>query len=381
MLSCVAIFTLWGFKKNQYQAPSYQTNNTIVLGASLPLSGINNHLGEDILMGANAYFKHINANGGINGKMIEFIYYDDQYEPENTLANTQTLIEKDNVFALFSFAGTPTIKKVLPFIAQNGIPFVAPYTGASFLKENVPNNVINFRSSYEEEIQSLVEHLIKIRDISKFSIFYQNDEYGEDGYIALIKILAKHHLVLSSEGTYKRNTLSIKQAVHDIQSTKPEAIILIGSDKPTALFIEKMRETNNNSVIFCPISFANTSNFMQELNNNADNILFSQTVPSYDDFLSRDAVEFNTLFKRYYPDKKPSLVSFESYLNAKITLKALENSEWPITKEAFMHNLKNSDAKILDKMPLSYRRGQLFNQVYLSIYQNGKFYIIDRYKY
>lgn len=351
---------------------------SITLGASLPLSGINSDLGKDIVVGANTYFSHTNARGGVHGKTIEFIQYDDKYEPENTLVNTQTLIEKDEVFALFGFVGTPTVKKVLPIISDSAIPFIAPYTGASFLRSNNTPNIINFRSSYIEEIDTQVEYLTKTKGLTKFAIFYQNDDYGEEGYIALSEALRARQLTLQAEGTYKRNTLSIKHAIHEIEAAKPEAIILVGAYKPTARFIEKIKECCASNIIFCPISFVNADSLIEELKGNGENILFSQTVPSYDDALSSEAIEYNQLLKFYYPNEKPTLVSFESYLAAKSVVMALKNINGKITRKKFISSLKNINKHTLNNIPLEYHNSQLLNQVYLSTYENGQFHIIEK---
>lgn len=364
-------------------APSYQNyeKNTILLGASLPLSGINSHLGKDVVMGANTYFSHTNARGGIQGKKIEFIQYDDKYEPENTFSNTIKLLTKDDVFALFGFVGTPTVKRVLPIITESNIPFIAPYTGASFLRTKDLNNIVNFRSSYNEELDALVEYLTKQKNITRFAIFYQNDDYGEEGYIALSNALSKRNLQLSAEGTYKRNTLSIRHAIHEIEAAKPEAIILVGAYKPTARFIEKVKEYGSSKIIFCPISFVNADALMGELQGKGDNILFSQTVPSYDDFYSKEAVEYLKNLAFYYPDEKPSLVSYEAYLAAKTTVTALRSINGIITRSKFLDKLKHVPPQTLDNIPLFYHHAQLLNQVYLSNYVNGKFEIIQKYEY
>ena len=151
----------------------------ILLGTSLPLSGINAHLGHDIVIGANAYFSHANAKGGVRGKIIELISYDDKYEPENTWSNTLTLLNKDDVFALFGFVGTPTVKRILPLINESAIPFIAPYTGASFLRTGNESNIVNFRSSYEEETDALVRYLTTERNISRFAIFIKTTTTGK----------------------------------------------------------------------------------------------------------------------------------------------------------------------------------------------------------
>lgn len=373
LISIALIMTLRHFRASE--------NETILLGASLPLSGINSHLGKDVVVGANTYFSHTNAKGGVHGKKIEFIQYDDKYEPENTLSHTQTLIEKDKVFALFGFVGTPTVKRVLPLISHTNIPFIAPYTGASFLRDDSSENIINFRSSYIEEINALVDYLTQEKGLSKFAIFYQNDDYGEEGYIALSQALEKHQLKLTAEGTYKRNTLSISHAIHEIESAKPEAIILVGAYKPTARFIEKVKECCPSNIIFCPISFVNADALVDELKGDVKNILFSQTVPSYDDFTSTEAIEYTNLLKFYYPNEKPSLVSYESYLAAKTVVKAMREINGLLTQAKFTQALKNTNRYTLDNIPLGYHHSQLLNRVYLSTYENKKFTIISKHEY
>jgi len=352
--------------------------DTIILGASLPLSGINKELGKEVIEGANTYFSHINARGGVEGKHINLIYYDDKYEPQNTLKNIKILINRDKIFSLFGFVGTPTTKKVLPIITDDNIPFIAPYTGASFLRNHNFPNIVNFRSSYKDEIEKIVKFLYKTKKITKFAIFYQNDDYGEEGYIATIKALEKRELSLTSEGTYKRNTLSIRHALHEIKATKPQAIIIVGAYKPSARFIKKARECCFENVIFAPISFVNANALIDELNGDGKNILFSQTVPSYDDMTLKAAREYRELLKFYYPSNRPTFTSFESFLAAKLVVKALQKTGNLLTRKHFLENLKHLPADILDEIPIEYKHNQLLNKTYLSIYENGKFTPIGR---
>ena len=354
--------------------------DTIVLGASLPLSGINKELGKEVVEGANTYFSHINAKGGVHGRHINFIFYDDKYEPQNTLKNINKLIKTDKVFSLFGFVGTPTTKKVLPIIIDKNIPFIAPYTGASFLRNKNNKNIVNFRSSYKEEIERIVKYLYDKKKITKFAIFYQNDDYGEEGYIATIEALEKRGLKLVSNGAYKRNTLSIRHALHEIKYTKPEAIIIVGAYKASARFIKKSRQCCFNDVVFAPISFVNANALIKELHGDGKNILFSQTVPSYHDDSLHAANEYIKLLKFYYPKNKPNFASFESFLAAKLVVKALEYSDGTLTPRKFLTSLKNLPNDVLGDIPIKYKNTQLLNVTYLSIYKNGKFKPIDRIK-
>jgi len=354
--------------------------NAILLGTSLPITGINKELGKEVVEGANTYFSHVNARGGIEGKHINLIFYDDKYEPQNTLKNINRLIDKDRVFSLFGFVGTPTTKKVLPIIRDEDIPFIAPFTGASFLRNSNFNNIVNFRSSYKEEIERIIDYLYKNKKINDFAIFYQNDDYGEEGYIATIEALRKRSLNLVSEGTYKRNTLSIRHALHEIKSTKPEAIIIVGAYKPSAHFIKKARECCFDDVIFAPISFVNANALIDELNGDGKNILFSQTVPSYDDRTLDVANEYRNLLDFYYPMNEPTYASFEAFLVAKLVVNALQNIEGSLTPKKFLTNIKNLPYDVLGEIPIKYKDTQLLNMTYLSVYENGKFKPVDRYK-
>jgi ABC-type branched-subunit amino acid transport system substrate-binding protein len=350
----------------------------IIFGSSLPIHGINKQLGNEILEGINIHFRYINKNGGIQNKVIEFKYYDDKYEPQNTFINTKKLMLNKKLFALFSFVGTPTVKKILPII--DDMPFIAPYTGASFLRTSKKQNIINLRSSYKEEVENIVNYLYNKKNIKRFAIFYQNDDYGIDNYNALVNVLNKKNLKLISEGTYKRNTLSIKHALLEIKNQNPDAIILAGAYKPSSTFIKQARKYFNNNVIFAPISFVNANALIKELNYKGENIIFSQTVPSYNNKDLPIAKEYLKLLKNYYPNSKPSFASFEGFISAKIVSKALLNIKGNITQDKFLYNLKNFKSLHLGGIPIKYHNTQLLNKVYLLKYKNNQFYPIDEKK-
>ena len=97
----------------------------------------------------------MNENGGIHGRKIRIIAYDDSYDPPKCLANTQKLIIDDKVFALFCYVGTPTTVKILPLVEEAQIPLVGMFTGANALRDPFNSWVINVRASYYPEIWKL----------------------------------------------------------------------------------------------------------------------------------------------------------------------------------------------------------------------------------
>jgi len=348
-------------------------NESIVLGASLPKSGIIKAWGIAVDAGANSYFKYANEMGLIQDKKIKFITYDDKYEPELTVKNVNKLIYEDKAFALFGFVGTPTVKKVLPLISDENIPFIAPFTGASFLREMNSENFINFRSSYSEEIEKLVAHLYEKKKLKKFAVFYQNDNYGEEGYISLLEALKKRNLKLAAEGTYKRNTLSIRHAFQEIKDAKPEVIMMVGAYKANALFIKKAKEDFNlKDTIFCNISFGDANAMLKELEN-TDNLLFSQVVPSYLDSSVPIIKEYHDLMTRYYPGISYGFISLEAFLAAKSVVHALQAVSGDITQNKFLKELKSLRPQVIKGLNIQYKNTQLHNQVYLFDYMDGRF--------
>jgi len=350
-------------------------NNQIILfGASVPQTGIMKAWGSAVYSGASSYFFHVNDNNLLKNKKIQLITYDDKYEPELTKENLNQLIEEDDVFSLFGFVGTPTVKSILPILEKENIPFIAPFTGASFLRDEYKTNIVNYRASYKEEIENLVQYLYKKKKISKIAVFYQNDDYGEEGYISLLEALEKRKLKLNSEGTYKRNTLSIKHAFYEIKKGKPEAIIMVGAYKANALFIKKAKnDPIFKDTIFCNISFGDANEMIKELNYESENLLFSSVVPYYESVNISVINEYKKLMLKYFPKQDLGFVSLESFLAAKAIVQALQNINGSITRTSFLEQLKNLPKGFLNGLPNDYKDTQVQNNLYLYEYKNNSF--------
>ena len=350
---------------------------TLYVGSSLPMTGIIKSWGDSVNSGVNSYFKYANENNLIKNKNIEFLVYDDKYEPELTLGNTNKLIYQDKIFALFGYVGTPTVKRVLPILYDEDIPFFSAFTGASFLRDNKNTNFINFRSSYEQEIETLINYLSVQKKLDKIAVFYQNDDYGEEGYISLLELLKKKNLSLVAEGSYKRNTLSISHAFNEIKNAKPEVIFMIGAYKTNSLFIKKAKENENlKDAIFCNISFGDANSMVKELeklNTNSKNLIFSQVVPNYADKNLPIVLEYQNLMQKYYPKEELGFLSFEAFLSAKILVNAISRIKGDITRKKFLYMLKTTPTNLLDGINLEFKNFQLLNKIYLFKYENNEF--------
>ena len=352
------------------------TQDTLTFGTSIPQTGIMRAWGSAVYNGANAYFLYANEKNILRNKKIELIAYDDKYEPELTNENTKKLINK-NIFSFFGFVGTPTVKNILPILEDSNIPLIAPFTGASFLREK-NDHFINFRSSYKEEISNIVNYLYEKKGIKRIAVFYQNDNYGEEGFISLLNALKEKGLKLAGEGTYKRNTLSIRHAFNEIKNSNPEAVLMVGAYNANALFIKTAKENLSfQNTIFCNISFGNANEMIKELNYETKNLLFSEVVPSYNDDSKYVILEYKMAMHKYYPNQPLGFISLESFLAAKSVVSALKQIKGGITRDKFLKEIKNLPKNTLKGLNIKFKNTQLHNEVYLFEYKDSKFVEIN----
>ena len=366
-LSGILIFLYFALRDEKFDQES------IKLGISVPSSGIMKAWGSAVYSGADSYFLHVNENNLLSDKKISLVVYDDKYEPELTIENIKKLIN-EKIFVFFGFVGTPTVKKILPILQEEKIPLIAPFSGAEFLRDEKYEHFVNFRSSYKEEIDAIVKYLYEKKGVKRFAVFYQNDDYGEEGFVSLLKSLDKRGLKLSGEGTYKRNTLSIKHALYEIKSAKPEVVLMVGAYKANAIFIKtaKMDETFKDTY-FCNISFGDADEMIKELDKNTTNLLFSEVVPNYKNSKLSVIKEYKELMKKYYPNQALGFISLESFLAAKTVVAALQKIDGGITRDKFLNEIKNLQSDSLGGLEIDFKNRQLHNKIYLYRYENSNF--------
>ena len=136
------------------------TADTIKIGSWGPLSGPAAPWAA-VLHGMNAYFQHINASGGINGRKVQFIYRDDQYSPAKTPAVVRELVEKEQVFAIVGGIGTANGRAVADYLEQQGVPFFTPASGDRFWSEGGKKNIYTVFPKYVNEGEILGNYAAK----------------------------------------------------------------------------------------------------------------------------------------------------------------------------------------------------------------------------
>ena len=318
-------------------------NSTIVFGQSAAFTGPAAELGKEMRLGIEAAFNEANINGGINGRTIRLLALDDGYEPGRAISNTRDLIEKHEVFALIGAVGTPTSRSAAPIAADAGVPYVAPFTGAEFLRnaDQLPN-VVNLRASYQQEINEMVGRLIGERDITRIGILYQNDSFGRVGLQGTLTALSANGLELTSSGTYPRNTRAVKTAVIDLQIGNPGGVIIVGAYQPAAAAIKWANEVGFRPV-FINISFVGSRALARELGDHGRDVYMTQVMPNY---LADDieiARRYRQALQDLWPGSANSFNSFEGYVAGRMALHALEGCGDNPDRECFLERFSDPE--------------------------------------
>ena len=181
------------------------SDGEIKIGMSNAQTGRIGALGLQIRQGCAAYFTRINQAGGVGGRRLVLVDYDDRYEPVETVSNTERLIDQDKVFALVNFLGTPTCRAILPMVNEANIVLVGPISGAAILRQPPQRLILNTRASYTEEAETLVAHLVTDLGCQRIGLFRQDDSFGDAGRVAVLEALRRRSMVLVGEGLYVRN--------------------------------------------------------------------------------------------------------------------------------------------------------------------------------
>jgi branched-chain amino acid transport system substrate-binding protein len=311
------------------------SDGKIVFGQVAALQGPAQALGQGMRQGILAAFEAANRAGGISGRKLELKSLDDGYEPEKTVEATKRILDEDKVFALVGAVGTPTSKAGQPIATAEKVPFIGPFTGAEFLRNPYNRYVVNIRSSYFQETEAWIDHLVKDLAISRIAILYQDDAFGLAGLDGVQRAMAKRNMSLVAEGTFKRNTTAVKSALLDIMKARPEAVVTVAPYKPVAEFIKLAHQVKMQAV-FAAISFVGPDSLAQELGDQGTGVIVTQVVPFPWDATLPVVKAYQGAIAAVDSNAKPGFVSLEGYLAGRLVVEALKRIKGEPTREALL---------------------------------------------
>lgn len=340
-LSFLSAFIALGLIVNPAYAANGVTDSEILIGSSLPLEGGFSAVGIQGRAGIEACFAELNAAGGINGRKLKLIAYNDGYEPVECVKNTLKLIDEDKVFALCNYVGTPTSVKAMKVWQGKNVPVVGFYTGAGALRTPFNPYNIHVRASYAKEASAIVDAFVKQAGAKKIAIFFQNDAFGEAVKSVTDAALQKAGLTPAGYGSFERNTLDIEKGLNDLKGLQPDAIVMVGTYAPLAKFVKAVKAAGLTKTLFHTVSFVGPEAFAKALEADTANCFVTQVLPPYTDSSIAVAQEYVTALKKSSPDVAPTFPGFEGYVNAKILAQGIKLAGKELTVDGLIKAIES----------------------------------------
>jgi branched-chain amino acid transport system substrate-binding protein len=253
-----------------------------------------------------AYFKMVNAEGGINGRKINFISYDDGYSPPKTVEQARKLVEDDEVLLIFNSLGTPTNTAIERYMNAKKVPQLFVATGAT--KWNDPKHfpwTMGWQPSYQSEGRIYAQYLINNHPHGKIAILYQDDDYGKD-YVKGLKDGLAGRIPIVAEQSYETTDPTVDSQIVNLQGSGADIFYDVTTPKFAAQAIKKLAEIgwkplhllNNVSAsigsVIKPAGFDNSKGIL------STEFFKDPTDPTWKD----DAAfkKWETFMQRYFPD-------------------------------------------------------------------------------
>ena len=219
------------------------TDTEIKIGNIMPYSGAASAYGV-IGKTEDAYFRKINAEGGINGRKITFISYDDAYTPPKTVEQARKLVESDEVLMIFNSLGTPPNSAIQKYMNQKKVPQLFVATGAT--KWNDPKEypwTMGWQPNYQSESIIYAKYILKNKPDARIAVLYQNDDYGKD-YLKGLKdgLGQKAASMIVAEESFETSQPTIDSNIVKLKASNADVFIDIATPKFAAQAIKKVAE-------------------------------------------------------------------------------------------------------------------------------------------
>lgn len=315
------------------------TEKTVVIGSCSALEGPSRSLGVETVTGANAYFSLINDEGGVNGRRLKLISYDDSYDPAKTQLCFERLLS-DNIFAMGLFVGTPTAVKYVPLAESNKIPLIGLFTGAQTLYAPLRHWIVNVRASYYDETREQIEGVWDKLGYRKVGVIYPEDAFGSTVLGGVTEALKGHGAQPIKVGSYERQTANVGGAIDTVRAANPQAVVIVGPPNTVAPIL-KQSHAKNWRPLFLTVSFVGTDELITEAGDDAEGVVITQVVPPYYLTDLKGVALYRRTLSKYAPSARPNFVSLEGFVDAMVIVEGLKRAGKELTRDGLIRGIES----------------------------------------
>jgi ABC-type branched-subunit amino acid transport system substrate-binding protein len=304
-------------------------------------------------LGARLWIDDVNARGGVGGQRVELRTLDDHGDAALAAANARTLIEHDQVLALFMVRGTPQNEAVLPLLDRHDLASIAPSTGAMLLYAPVRRHVFNVRNSYQAEAERAIEQLASMGS-TRIALLETDDAFGQDAAAGAARGFARTQLAPVLVERFDKTTPRFDGVGARLAAARAQAVLVLGTASAVVQAVRTLRAAGSAATV---VTLSNNASegFVRELGGLARGVIVTQVFPGEGDMglpLIRDATR---LLRARRPGAHLSPAMVEGFAAARVLVEALKRAGPHPTRRSVLAALDGMDDVDLGGIRIQYR--------------------------
>ena len=337
--------------------------DSITFGQSSCFSGPCRRAGLQVSAGILAAFHERNLQGGVNGRRLELVSRDHEYQAAKAAADAMKFAADNNVFAIIGGIGSPTARRMAPILRHANIPFVGTVSGADFLRDRTRfPNVVNLRSSYREEMRRLVSYMFNKLGARRFGVIYQDDAFGRSvlsGYHDALKAL---DLPILAKASYSWHAHSIHSSVFLLEKADLD-VVMLATTTTNAVDAINMARTLGETYAVGLLSVVNTDRLRRLLDHPFEPAVVARITPDVRNEGVALVRRFRSALARYRRGRPEAAArvagpySLEGYIIGRFVIAVLERMPNEPTREEFLASALATEPIGIDDWVISFAGG------------------------
>jgi branched-chain amino acid transport system substrate-binding protein len=291
--------------------------------------------------GADAWFKHVNDTGGVNGRKIDFKMVDDSYQPARTVAIVKRFVESDNCFALVAPLGSAPTAAVIDYVIEQKIPLVGAGTGAAKNVYAKSRNVFPLYPPYDFEGKELVRFVKEVFKADDVAVLYQNDPSGKSEITGITDGQSAYGVKLVDSEGYDPTEIDISSQVLKMKESAAKAVICACAPEFAARFLTERAKLSWTAPVI-NVFFGKSPKVAELAGKQAvEGVYFSTIFREFDD--PAPAIqEAKDILHKYYPEEQPDAIHLWGFTSAQVFTEALKRMGHDnITRERLVDTLES----------------------------------------
>jgi branched-chain amino acid transport system substrate-binding protein len=334
----LVIFAIFFSLSVSAMAETGVTDSEVKVGSFMAKTGPVSFIGKPFEKGMVAYFNWVNKNGGVNGRQINFLAADDQFNPAKTITEVKRLVEQDNVFAVAGGLGTPGCLAVQKYLNDKKVPFVYQGSGSPQFAIPPKKYVFSVQPSYPVEGGIMASYLAEKKGFKRIAVVYRSDELGLEGRNGVVDGLKRFGLELVADIKVKPTDQNFAAQIPKLIASKPEAVVISMMMPQSVNFLKQAKQYGMKKQLF----LANYTNPVPQFiamskgaatGAQATGWLFAPSLADPNN-------EATKIYQATYADELPNAYAAAGFIAAEVFTEGLRRTGKDLTRENYVAALE-----------------------------------------